>query len=121
MASERRGGSRPGGPPRAPRELDPDPAERRTFELDGASWVAWMAGKGACGSGAYGLGMVDAIHFALASAPGEPVREVLLARGRFAGLFDDELRALWARGTPIVTDAPAKSQPRRGDRRGRDW
>ena len=36
-----------GGDPRPPRELEPDPSERRTFEVDGEDWIAWVAGKGA--------------------------------------------------------------------------
>ena len=34
--------------------------------------------------------------------PERPAREALLARSRFAGLYDDELRELLARATPIV-------------------
>lgn len=110
-----------GEPPRPPRELDADPVEPRTFELDGREWQAWVAGKGAWGAGAYGLGMVDAIHFAPLDAPTVPQREALLARGRFAGMFADELAGLYARATPIATDSPPRAQPRRGDRRARDW
>ena len=110
-----------GEPPRPPHELDPDPSEPQLFEADGRKWVAWVAGKGAWGAGAYGLGMVDAVHFADATAPTEPLREALLARGRFAGLFEQEVKALFARAVPIRKDAPPRAQPRRGDRRGRDW
>lgn len=107
--------------PRPPRELDRDPAERRTFEVNGAPWVAWVAGKGAWGSGAYGLGMVVAIHFAPAgTAEQPPEREALLARGRFAGLYDEELRALFDRATPINREQPRQESKRR-DRRNRDW
>lgn len=91
------------------------------FEAEGNEWVAWVAGKGAWGAGASGLGMVDAVHFALATAPAQPLREALLARGRFAGLFEEELRALFGRAVTIEQDAPQRAQPRRGDRRGRDW
>lgn len=109
-----------GAPPAAPHELQPDPDERRSFALNDEEWIAYVAGKGASGSGAYGLGMVVAVQFARASAPDEPVSEVLLARGRFRGLFDEELRALLARATPIVTDAPPRADARRS-RRSREW
>ncbi|NLG61930.1 MAG: hypothetical protein GX539_06760 [Candidatus Cloacimonetes bacterium] len=79
-----------------------------------------MAGKGAWGSGAYGLGMVVAVHFAPATAPHLPEREALLARGRFAGLYDEELRELFEKATPIVRDQPRRERPKR-DRRSRDW
>lgn len=111
---------RHGPEPRPPRELDRDPTERRSFELDGTEWIAWVAGKGAWGSGAYGLGMVVAVHFAPATAPDLPEREALLARGRFAGLYDEELRELFEKATPIVRDQPRRERPKR-DRRSRDW
>lgn len=110
-----------GRPPRAPRELEPDPAERRTFTADGETWVAWVAGKGAWGSGAFGLGMVDALHFARAATPERPEREALLARGRFVGLYDEELCTLLAGATPVVTEPPPRSERPRRDRRSRDW
>lgn len=109
-----------GAPPPAPHELQPDPDERRIFAVNDEEWIAYVAGKGASGSGAYGLGMVVAVHFARASAADQPVSEVLLARGRFRGLFDEELRALLAQATPIVTDAPPRTDPRRS-RRSREW
>lgn len=111
---------RNGVEPRPPRELDSDPAERRTFDVDGTPWIAWVAGKGAWGSGAYGLGMVVAVHFAPAAAPDKPLREALLARGRFAGLYDEELRTLFERATTISHEPPRQEPPRR-DRRSRDW
>ncbi len=114
------GQGRPGDPPRPPRELESDPVERRAFEGEGGEWVAWVSGKAAWGSGAYGLGMVVAVHFAKADAPDQPVREALLARGRFGGLFDEELRALLAGAVPIVTGAPPRTDAAR-PRRSREW
>jgi len=94
--------------------------ERRTFDVAGSAWTAWVSGKGAWGSGAYGLGMVVAIHFAPASAPERPVREALLARGRFAGLYDEELRALFEQSVEIV-HGQQRAEPPRRERRRRDW
>jgi hypothetical protein len=89
-------------PPPPPHELSqPDNSDRR-FEVEGKSWIARLQGKGACGTGAYGLGLVEAVHFFEAEAPDRPVAEVLLARGRFTGLFDSELAELLLQATPIV-------------------
>jgi hypothetical protein len=74
----------------------------RHFHDDGVDWVAWRSGEGALGTGAWGLGRVEAVHFAHADAPDRPLREVLIARGRFDDLFDAELAELLRRGTPIV-------------------
>jgi hypothetical protein len=61
-----------------------------------------VAGKGASGTGAYGLGLIEAVHFFAADAPDQPLREALIPRNRFSGLFDAELAELLARATPIV-------------------
>lgn len=89
-------------PPAAPRELDPDPADARFFELDGVRWVATASGKAAAGTGGYGLAMLVAVHFAHADEPERPRFEALLPRGRFAHLHDDELRSLLRRAVRIV-------------------
>jgi hypothetical protein len=95
-------GRNDGPPPRPPQELpQPDDGDR-WFEVSGKSWIARVQGKGACGTGAYGLGLVEAIHFFEADAPERPVREALLVRGRLAGLFDSELAELLEGATPIV-------------------
>jgi hypothetical protein len=89
-------------PPLPPHELPrPQPVERE-FEADGRSWVARLSGKGAYGTGGYGLGLVDAVHFADPAEPGLPLREALLAHGRFHDLFDAELIDLLHRSTPIA-------------------
>ena len=72
------------------------------FEAEGKSWIARVAGKGAAGTGAYGLGLIEAVHFFAAEAPDRPIREALIARSRFGGLYEAELADLLARATPIV-------------------
>lgn len=88
-------------PPPAPRELPGAPVLPREFECDGVVWLARLAGKGACGTGSYGLGLVEAIHFAIRETPDLPLREALLPRGRFEMLHDSELIELLAAATPI--------------------
>jgi hypothetical protein len=90
-------------PPAPPRELPRTGPSERTFEHEGRRWIARLAGKGAGGTGSYGLALLEAVHFAAAEAPGTPLREALLARSRFEGLFDSELAALLERATPITT------------------
>ena len=90
-------------PPDPPHELSEPSAEELPFEVSGESWVARLGGKGACGTGSYGLGLVEAVHFFRAAAPDRPVREALLARGRFAHLYPAELVTLWSQATPIAT------------------
>jgi hypothetical protein len=89
-------------PPLPPHELPQGDEVERWFDVAGKSWIARLQGKGACGTGAYGLGLVEAVHFFEGDAPERPVREALLPRGRFAGLFEGELAELLARATPIV-------------------
>lgn len=48
--------------------------------------------------------MVDAIHFAPADRPDRPQFEALLAQGRFAGLYDEELVSLLAGAAEIEFD-----------------
>lgn len=76
-------------------------ATERAFMADGEGWLARPAGEGAIGSGRVGSGSVAAVHFFLASEPTRPLREGLVPRGRFAGLFEAELVELWAGATPI--------------------
>jgi hypothetical protein len=68
----------------------------RELVIGGEPWLARLTGQGAAGSGALGLGMMEAIEFARVSAPAQPVREVLVQRGRFSHLFDAELVSLFA-------------------------
>ena len=88
-------------PPGPPHELEPDPQDSRSFMFDGALWIARVAGKGAGGTGSYGLGMIDAVHFYSADDPETPRFEALVARGRFEFMYDEELIKLRAQGVAI--------------------
>jgi hypothetical protein len=93
-------------PPAPPHELRHEPAGERQFEHEGHTWIARVGGKGACGTGSYGLGLVEAVLFFAAQDPERPLREALLARGRFDGLFDVELVRLLQTARPIATGTP---------------
>jgi hypothetical protein len=88
-------------PPRAAEPAGGSEAER-SFEADGKTWIARLGGKGAYGTGAFGLGFVEAVHFFAADEPERPVSEALIPRGRFAGLFESELVELLAQAIPIA-------------------
>jgi hypothetical protein len=88
----------------------------RTFEHGGRTWVARVSGSGALGTGSLALGLVEAIHFADAAEPGRPLREALVARGRFEHLHDVELGELCDRAVPITAGRGAEA-PSRGPRR----
>ena len=92
------------------------PQPVRRFEADGALWLAWLSGNSAYGTGTCGPAALEAVHFARADAPNQPVYEALLPAGRFAGLFDDELSALLHAATRIVdpSERPVKAANRRG-------
>jgi hypothetical protein len=107
--------AKPGGrargdapPPAPPRELRRERPEPRAFEHAGHRWIAHIGGKGAYGTGSYGLGLVEAIHFAAADAPDIPLREALIAHGTFESLFDSELGRLLEGATPI---SPGPGRP----------
>jgi hypothetical protein len=81
-------------PPAPPHELTHIPACERQFTHEGRAWIACLGGKGACGTGSYGLGLVEAVHFFDAAEPERPLREALIARGRFESLYESELATL---------------------------
>jgi hypothetical protein len=89
-------------PPPPPHGLAHDAVERQ-FTVGDRTWIARLSGRGAVGTGSYGLGLVDAVHFFSADRPDEPLYEALLARGRLAVLFDAELERLLSGATPITT------------------
>lgn len=89
-------------PPAPPHELKHEQGCERQFEHEGRTWIARLGGKSAFGTGSYGLGLLEAVHFFGHEEPERPVREALLARGRFEGLFDSELRQLLQQSRPVV-------------------
>jgi hypothetical protein len=105
-------------PPDPPRELERDTGFCRPFEHAGENWIARAAGKAAGGTGAYGLGMIEAVHFALAADPAQPLFEALIAAGSLSALYDEELGALLRGASRIVTleevRAAAESRGGRG-------
>lgn len=88
-------------PPAPPHELRHDSAGDRQFEHEGRTWIARAGGKGVCGTGSYGLGLVEAIHFFDPSAPDRPLREALVAHGSFSSLYDEELVRLLQTARPV--------------------
>ncbi|CAN5692798.1 hypothetical protein BH23GEM9_BH23GEM9_21150 [soil metagenome] len=99
------GGREDTPPPDPPGELPREDVGERTFEHDGRRWIARLSGKGASGTGAYGLALVEAVHFADAEEPAVPLFEALLGRSRFEHLFDGELIRLLEGATPITPGA----------------
>jgi hypothetical protein len=89
---------------------------KRGFQCEQAEWVAWLSGSGAYGTGACGLGNVEAIHFAKGETPDVPLYEALVGTGSFEGLYDEELIALF-RGAKRVVD-PSEAPEKRVNRRG---
>jgi hypothetical protein len=79
------------------------------IEIDGIEWIATLGGYSTAGSGAFGLGLLECIDFALASEPARPLREALVQRGSFANMFHREVVDLFARSNTITT----RAMPRR--------
>jgi hypothetical protein len=90
-------------PPSPPRELDGRTGICLPFDYEGEAWIARAAGKGAGGTGSYGLAMMEAVHFCRAAEPVTPLYEALVAAGTLTGLFEDELQLLLSRAHRIVT------------------
>ena len=78
----------------------------RTINIDGQTWIAYTSGRGAYGTGHWGLAAVEAIHFALASAPEEPLFEALAGSNRLAFMFDRELETAFRNARRIVKPEP---------------
>lgn len=80
-------------------ELESGALERR-FTVDGVEWRATIEGESAYGSGAHSPAYLVAIRFQRVDDD-KPTREILMARGRFEALYDEELASLLERGTKI--------------------
>jgi hypothetical protein len=96
--------SPPTGAAREASSVEAEPAfasTERTFEMDGADWIARPAGMGCYGTGRSGMALVQAVHFYRADAPDRPVREALLPAARLQHLAQTELRAIFSGATPI--------------------
>jgi hypothetical protein len=89
-----------------PREPVRSAEEPRPLTIDGEEWLAYPSGKGSYGTGHWGLAGVEAVHFAKAGEPPKPEFEALLASGRFADLYDEELIALFRTARAIVIPEP---------------
>ena len=72
------------------------------FSAEDTEWIAYVSGRGAYGTGHWGLASLEAVHFARADTPDTPALESLIAAGHFAELFETELLALFRRARPIV-------------------
>jgi hypothetical protein len=86
-------------------------AVNRSLVCDDVEWVAWVSGGSAYGTGNRGLGNVEAVHFAHASAPTVPVKEALIARGRFESLYDEELIEVLRAACKVVDPATVPTRP----------
>jgi len=87
------------------------PGERR-FDAGGETWIARPAGESAIGHGAGARAYLVAVRF---YRPGDhvPVSEVLIPRGRFEALYDEELAELLGRATPLEPPREPEPEPRR--------
>lgn len=98
-----------------PHEPARHPELHRAILIDGQEWIAYPSGLGAYGTGHWGLAPVEAIHFARAEKPDQPVLEALLTYGRLEWLFPQELIALFrsARTIVVLDQGAAPIAPRR--------
>ena len=99
-----------------PHETGPGAVQRR-FTHEGVEWIAYVSGRGAYGTGHWGLASLQAIHFARAESPERPEYEALIAAGRFDDLYTRELVTLFQTARRIVIPpGGATSVPRRFSR-----
>lgn len=75
-------------------------AGERHLEVDGVQWVVRPGGRGATGTGRYGLALIEAVHF---YRPGEPRPrfEALVAVGQWLQYYDEELAVLLRTAVPV--------------------
>ncbi len=98
------GGPAPSRPPKASPAAGhdaPAAAGERRFEADGETWIARPMGESAIGHGAGARAYLVAVRFFRAEDD-TPVSEVLIPRGRFEMLYDEELEELRRRATPLA-------------------
>ncbi|MGH7461313.1 MAG: hypothetical protein ACREMA_09830 [Longimicrobiales bacterium] len=85
--------------------------------IDEIEWLAYVSGRGAYGTGHWGLAALQAIHFARAETPDKPEFEALIAAGRFADPYASELLELFRSARRIVIpEGGVSSAPRRFSR-----
>lgn len=82
----------------------------RWFSCAGEEWGARVSGQGVGGTGFLAIVAWEAVHFCRPDAPQTPVREALVARGRFPGLFDTELCDLLRASVAIVRPGERAAQ-----------
>lgn len=95
---------RPAPPPPDVPEAENDPrwdGLEQGFDTADGRWIARSAGAGSYGTGRRGTARLVAVHFFRESEPDTPVREALIGGGLFAGLQEEELKALFETATPI--------------------
>jgi hypothetical protein len=80
-----------------------DGPERRV-RIGGEEWIARLEGTSAAGNGSYNLAMLAAVRFRRVESPDRPVLEVLIARGRFHTLHDEELAELFGQARPLMRE-----------------
>src|SRR5690606_917937 len=71
-------------------EGQPTPSRIRSFAADGEAWIARIAGESTAGSDSFAAPALVAIRFARARTPEHDEREILIPRGRFQSLRDEE-------------------------------
>jgi len=84
---------------------EPAAEDERRFEAGGEVWIARKAGESAIGHGAGARAYIVAVRFFRAGDE-TPVSEVLIPRGRFETLYDEELVELLHRATPLKDTLP---------------
>jgi hypothetical protein len=84
----------------ASERAEPAPSGRE-FTVDGEVWLARIAGEGVGGTGTGAVAFLVAVRFYSAAAPEQAVREVLIPRGRFEMLYDEELVELFRTARPL--------------------
>lgn len=84
--------------------IERPPAPARRFSMDDEEWIVRLSGQGHAGTGEHGSAYLEAVRFYAAADPDSPVREALIARGRFDSLYDDEFRELFRQAVDISGD-----------------